>query len=275
VGVSDGLDFAADWLALREPFDHVARAPAVTAAALAHLRPRSAPLIVDLGCGRGSALRFLRPRLDGRVRWRLVDQDRGLLEVAARALDEADDVAFRAADLRRDELAPLIEGADLVSAAAVIDLVDTAWLERLVTAARAAGAALLVTGSVDGRVRWAPPHAADADMVAAYVAHQSGEKGFGRALGPKAPARLRSILAGQGFATVAGRGDWTAVGDPVLQRAYLAGVVEALGEHGVARDRLDAWAAFRLAAIEAGPSRLTVGHVDLFAAPTGAGGDDG
>lgn len=267
MGLTGGLEFSGDWLALREPFDHVARAPAVTAATLAHLAGRTAPLVVDLGCGRGSSLRFLRPRLGPGVRWRLVDRDPALLEQAARALDPADRVELVTADLRGDDLAELVAAADLVSAAALIDLVDETWLATLVAAVEVAGAALLVTGSVDGRVQWEPVHPADGDMAAAYARHQGGEKGFGRALGPAAPARLAERLAAAGRRLTTARGDWSRVGDPPLQRAYLAGVVEALTEHGVDTDTLDAWRAFRLEAIATAASRLTVGHVDLFAAP--------
>jgi trans-aconitate methyltransferase len=273
VGLSDGLDFAADWLALREPFDHVARAPAVTAAALAHLAGRDAPLIVDLGCGRGSGLRFLRPRVPAGARWRLVDRDETLLEAAATALDPADSVEFRSADLRRDDLADLVAGADLVTAAALIDLVDAPWLEALVDAVGAAGAALLVTGSVDGRVAWAPAHPDDARMVAAYARHQGGDKGFGRALGTAAPARLAELLQASGARVTRARGDWAEVGDPVLQRAYLAGVIGALEEAGVPAADLARWRDARLAPIADATSRLTVGHVDLFATPPAGAGD--
>jgi SAM-dependent methyltransferase len=265
VGLTSGLTFSGDWLALREPFDHVARAPVVTAATLAHLAQRPRPRVVDLGCGRGSGLRFLRPRVGAGVRWRLVDGDPALLEQAARALDAADEVELVTADLRDGDLAALVEGADLVTAAALIDLVDDAWVAALVGAVEAAGAALVVTGSVDGRVQWEPVHPADGDMLGAYARHQGGEKGFGQALGTAAPARLAARLDAAGRRVTTARGDWTRIGDPVLQRAYLAGVVDALAGNGVDAAALDAWRRFRLDAIETAASRLTVGHVDLFA----------
>ncbi|NBB72032.1 MAG: hypothetical protein GVY33_17175 [Alphaproteobacteria bacterium] len=267
MGLTGGLDFTGDWLALREPFDHVARAPVVTAATLAHLATRPTPRLVDLGCGRGSGLRFLRPRVGAGARWRLVDRDRALLDHAARTLDGGDEVELVTADLRGDDLGDVVAGAHLVTAAALIDLVDDAWLAELVAAVGTAGAALLVTGSVDGRVAWEPVHPADGDMVAAYARHQAGDKGFGEALGTAAPARLAERLEAARWRVTAARGDWNRVGDPALQRAYLAGVVDALAEHGVAGDELAAWHRFRRDAVDAAASRLTVGHVDLFATP--------
>ena len=269
MGLSDGLDFAADWLALREPFDHVARAPVVTAATLAHLAGRPNPRVVDLGCGRGSGLRFLRARLGGGVRWRLIDADPALLDAAARALDPADEVELVTADLRTGDLAGLVAGGDLVTAAAFIDLVDDEWLAGLVAAVETAGAALSVTGSVDGRVQWEPVHPADGTMAAAYAAHQGGAKGFGRALGPAAPARLAERLEEVGRRVTTARGDWSRIGDPALQHAYLKGVVAALEEHGVDAAALEAWSTFRREAITTATSRLSVGHVDLFAAGNG------
>jgi len=194
-----GLGFTADWLTLREPFDHAARAGVVTAAALAYLAGRTSPLVVDLGCGRGSNLRFLRPRLGTGVRWRLVDHDRELLDAAAGTLAAEDVVELCQADLRAGDLENLVDGADLVSAAALLDLVDAAWLAAFVAAVEASSAALVVTGTVDGRVAWEPAVPADASVIAAYTRHQGGEKGFGRALGTTAAARLEALLAERGW----------------------------------------------------------------------------
>ena len=55
--------FAAAWLALREPYDHAARSAALAerfAAAVGN-----APHLIDLGCGTGSNLRYLAPRIAG------------------------------------------------------------------------------------------------------------------------------------------------------------------------------------------------------------------
>ena len=58
--------FSADWLAAREPHDARARNPVVLdtlVAAVASLRSIS---IVDLGCGTGSTVRAIGPRLPAR-----------------------------------------------------------------------------------------------------------------------------------------------------------------------------------------------------------------
>lgn len=259
-----GLTFAADWLRLREPFDHAARADALTAAAVARLGGRPAPLVVDLGCGRGSNLRFLQPRLPTATRWRLIDRDPVLL-AAARAELEAAVVELVELDLRDPALGKALAGADLVTAAALIDLVDVGWLDRLVATLSGAATALLITGSVDGRVIWSPMLEGDAPVLGAYAAHQGRDKGFGAALGSRAPAALIERLEARAWRVAQASGDWHRIADPALQQAYLAGVLEALGDGAVPRRILEPWAEARRLAIATGASRLTVGHVDVFA----------
>ena len=73
--------FSAEWLALREPADRAARSVDVTRFVLDSLARETAPVLVDLGCGTGSNVRYLAPQIPG-CRWRLVDDDEQLLSVA-------------------------------------------------------------------------------------------------------------------------------------------------------------------------------------------------
>ncbi len=72
--------FAADWLALREPFDLAARSVAL-ARRLAERLPRR-PRLMDLGAGTGSMFRFLAPIIGRGQDWILVDADAALLDDA-------------------------------------------------------------------------------------------------------------------------------------------------------------------------------------------------
>ncbi|TVQ35871.1 MAG: class I SAM-dependent methyltransferase [Geminicoccaceae bacterium] len=261
------LAFAADWLSLREPADHRARSRRVTEAAVASLAGRRAPLVVDLGCGRGSNLRYLAPHLPAGTRWRLVDRDRALLTEAAAGQVSVETVV---ADLRTADLAGLVAEADLVTAAALLDLVDGAWLEALLDAGPRA---LLVTGNVDGRIEWQPGHPLDPAMTAAFLEHHGGDKGFGAALGVRAPAVLEASVRARGWAVSSEAADWRlGPSAAALQAAYLAGAVAAIGETGLPASDLRRWAEARQGWIERGESRLLVGHVDLYAqAPASAG----
>ena len=57
--------FTLDWLALREPVDHRSRSELALAGLRDWWRARRASRVVDLGCGTGSNLRYLAPRLAG------------------------------------------------------------------------------------------------------------------------------------------------------------------------------------------------------------------
>ena len=73
--------FAADWLALREPFDHAARSVAL-ARRLARSAAAGARGCVDLGGGTGSMFRFLAPIIGRGQDWILLDADAALLDEA-------------------------------------------------------------------------------------------------------------------------------------------------------------------------------------------------
>ena len=77
-GVTEG--FAADWLALREPFDHAARSVAL-ARRLADRLPQAAAAGGSRG-GTGSMFRFLAPIIGRGQDWILLDADGALLDDA-------------------------------------------------------------------------------------------------------------------------------------------------------------------------------------------------
>jgi hypothetical protein len=70
---------------------------------------------------------------------------------------------------------------------------------------------------------------------------------------------------------VQGRSDWVFGPDDVaIQDAILAGWATAARELGdVPLDRIAAWFTHRRELIADGRARLEVGHIDVFAAPTG------
>jgi SAM-dependent methyltransferase len=277
--------FAAAWLALREPYDHAARSAALAerfAAAVGN-----APHLIDLGCGTGSNLRYLAPRIAGPTRWFCVDHDRALLDAAGAALRDWADrrgwssgggsdglaidrpdgailVRLAAGELARDSL-PGSDGVAGVSAAALLDLTSAAWLDAF--AARCRGAPLLVALSFDGRLVFEPAAEEDDEICRRFIAHQRTDKGFGPALGPDAAAHLAGRLAAAGCAVSLEHADWRlGPADGALLRATVGGILDATRD--VAHDRrLERWATYRGQQLAAGELRLTVGHVDLLALP--------
>ena len=277
--------FDATWLALREPCDHAARSAALAARFAAAVG--KAPCLVDLGCGTGSNLRYLAPRIPGAQRWLCVDHDPALLDAARTALQAWGDgqgwpsraagdaltlarsggeivVRFAARDLARDGL-PDMAGISGLSASALLDLTSAAWLDRF--AARCRGTPLLIALSFDGRLLFDPAAPDDPEVCRRFAAHQRTDKGFGPALGPDAAAHLAERLAAAGCDVRLARSDWQ-VGpdDAALLRVTLAGIVAAARE--IAEEpRLEHWATLRGQQLATGQLRLTIGHVDLLALP--------
>lgn len=268
--------FSVDWLSLREPFDRAARNGDVlrtVATACAATAAGRVLRVVDLGCGAGSTLRGLGPVLGGAQRWRLVDYDPVLIAAALAAAGElgiaAEPLALNLAGRIAPALEPFADGgrADLVATSAFLDLVSASWLDRLVAAIVAAGTPFYAALSYDGRATLAPALPLDAAVIAAVNRHQLTDKGFGPALGPAAATAAIERFERQGWRVDSGRSDWVfGPGDRRIQLAMIEGWARAAAEiGGIAEDALADWLTARRAAIAAGTSTMTVGHVDLFA----------
>lgn len=298
--MSTTATFSADWLHQREPFDAAARD-----AAADHLLPPSRLArwrgsvkrpwrVIDLACGTGANLRWLAPRLGGPQQWLVVDHDADLLRrwpehlatvggaTSSPGAGLHDPLAwaepgFEAAIVRQqlDLMAGLEslpwQAADLVTASALLDLVGTAWLHRLVAASAASGTALLMSLNVDGRHIWTPEDPLDAAVGGLFGEHQQRDKGLGPALGAGAVAALKQALQGAGYEVHCAASDWWLNGreDPhamSLQRALIDGMASAAMEQSSAsRKAVQAWQRRRQAL--APQTRLRVGHLDLLALP--------
>ena len=255
----------AEWLALREPAD--ARARNLAAGALLpplfdHLGPGPAPLhAVDLGAGTGANGRWLSARLPRPQRWTLVDHDVDLL-------CDAGLPHGRAVVAGVEELESVLAAAgevDLVTCAALLDLLRPHELAAVIEALVAAGTAALFSLTVTGAVSIDPPDADDAPLAAAFDAHQRRD---GR-LGPHAAPHAVALLRAAGWAVTEAETPWRlGHGDERLIAAWLDGRLDAAveSEPGLAR-RGAAWRARRLSRLDAGLLRATVGHVDLLALP--------
>ena len=216
------MSFSSNWLALREPADRAARDGALAAAlgdwAAARTRALGRPLlVVDLGCGTGASHRALSPLLPG-ARWRLTDNDPALLAEAAGRTGAHTLCLDLAAT---PEIA--LDGADIVTASALFDLASAAWIDRL-AGALAPGAAMLAALSYDGIETWDPADPAEAEGLAAFHAHQVGDKGFGPSLGPGGAAYLAQALARGGREVRRAPSPWR------LSRPRDGALIEALAE---------------------------------------------
>ena len=264
--------FSPDWLALREPADHASVNAQMRAACIAALAGRSPLRVVDLGSGTGSNLRGLSRDLGPGQHWTLVDYDQRLLDVAQTREHEAAAhapglrVDYRRADLSGGDFAPVIAGADLVTASALFDLVSTAVIEKLAAAVSDAKCAFYTVLTYDGVASWTPHHDADAAMREAFNAHQQTDKGFGAAAGPNATQALAAAFQRHGYTVQRGVSPWVLHDQFAdLRQEVDRGWAGAVCETDTVPDAtIDAWLAHRLAT----PHAVTiVGHEDLLALP--------
>jgi SAM-dependent methyltransferase len=283
--VSESFD--GDWLALREPFDAAARSRGL-AAAFADFLPEQ-PVILELGAGAGSLLRWLAPIIGGSQAWLLVDADPVLLErglVSTAEWGEAQgfearwrngltlltpDGAWRigaqVADIA-DLGAVDIANADGVVCSALLDLVSARWLARLGAALRSP---LLACLNVDGHDAFRPPHPADAAVRSGFRRDQARDKGFGPSVGHRAEAALRRALVPLGFEVISAAADWRIPAGAVemLQSMVRGHAGAASRWMPSARGAIAAWQAARLRQAAAGRLSLRVGHRDILALPNG------
>jgi hypothetical protein len=286
--------FKADWLQRREPFDAAARDRDLARRFGAVLGDgRNKPLrIVDLAAGTGASFRALAPLMGGDQDWLLVDHDPLLIAAQAAeiarwstrngwhceaysggVLVRAGNTHWRARSLTLD-LAHFLERVDFaecdgVTTAAFLDLVSTAWLERLCGVLTRSSLPLLATLTVDGRREWHPSLPADARVHEAFRRHQSGDKGFGPAQGGLATTYLADRLAEQGYKVTIVHSDWRIGAE---DREMLVQMVEETTAVALQMEptaaALDAgWSAQRHAQIRSGLLSLQVGHLDMLAIP--------
>ena len=261
--------FSPAWLALREPADHAARNIDVATTAAAYVDKRLFATIIDLGSGTGSNFRALSPLVATRQAWTFVDNDRGLLDAARDLIDAAPQPAarpptlsWRVADLVRDIDAVLAAPAHLVTAAAFFDLVSFAWIEGFCAALARRRLPLYAALTYDGLEEWRPAHDCDTAVLAAFHAHQHGDKGFGPAAGPAAHLHLCKELTRHGYQMRVGDSPWMLRAEQrVLMSELAAGIADAAAATGtIEPPALAAWRQARLAATSA-----RIGHQDVFA----------
>jgi SAM-dependent methyltransferase len=283
--------FAVDWLQLREPFDARARsrelAERFAAALPAH------PALLDLGAGTGSLFRWLAPIIGRAQVWTLVDVQAELLQ---RAFEEIADwsagrgyafsstghsarrallvqtprgpwrVQTMLADLASTPDGLPLARADGVVCSAMLDLVSAAWIEQFCDAL---ASPLLACLSVDGRDAFLPRGPFDAVVRGGFRHDQGADKGFGRALGWRAPATLHAALRTRGFAVRSAPSPWHIAPRerPMLEALVPMQARVAARWRPRQRGEIATWQRTRLHQITAARLAIRIGHSDSLALP--------
>ncbi len=273
--------FDASWLDLREPADHRSRNEELARMLTRHLGGRAAIDVLDLGCGTGSNLRGTAPLLGTEQNWTLVDYDARLLDAAITRLAQwAGDwqrrndtlilrkagktitVRFRRADLVADFESVFATPADLVTASALFDLASGDFIAEVAAEVVRQRAAFYTVLTYNGVQRWTPKHPADAEMAAAFRAHQVTDKGFGPSAGPMAPELLAAAFDAAGYQLSEADSTWRLdEGDEALIQALIPGFVAAVREtEKVPEANILSW-------LKPARSGALVGHTDTLALP--------
>lgn len=245
--------FSANWLDLREPADHAARDAGLLEAAMACVQPGQ--VILDLGSGTGSTARAFAQR-GAQTRWRFFDGDAYLLDLAIARHPGSERVVANLADVR----ALPLDGVDLVTASALLDLMPEAWISALATRLAEAQIPLYAALNYNGEMRWTPPHHRDAEIIRAFNRHQLTDKGIGAATGPHSAAITREIFEGHGFTVTTAESPWVlGPEEATLQSQLNQGIAAAALDAGCRQ--AEGWLAGRT------PSHTRIGHTDLLACP--------
>ena len=281
------------WLRVREPADVAARSEALTRAIAESVVPGEPLCLLDLGTGTGSNIRYLAERLRGPQRWLGVDRSAILLAklperitswAAASGYEAWTDgrrcvvrgahfeceIETQEADVGTLDDDRIFAGRHVVTASALLDLVSKPWLLALAARCRAEGALALFAITYNGRFACSPSDAEDEAVRNLMNRHQKTDKGLGgRAAGPDAGAVAEQCFLQAGYRVRREPSDWIlGPADRDVQRLLIDGWADAATE--MAPDRAPAiarWRARRLAHVEAGRSRVVVGHDDLAAWP--------
>ena len=197
-----------------------------------------------------------------------MDHDPALLNAAREEIakwpNAAPEISFEAADLNHNLEQVLAPGCDVVTAAALFDLVSEAWLERFVAALARARCAFYTVLIYDGVMEWEPGHPADSAIRAAFNAHQGSDKGFGPAAGPNAGVLLTGALERAGFEVSTAPSPWILTReDLTLILSVADGIADAARQTGLVADAdIADWLRSR-----ASLTGCTLGHMDVLAFP--------
>jgi SAM-dependent methyltransferase len=263
-----------NWLALREPADAAARSRDLAEALDRKLPPGGSWVIHDLGCGTGSMGRWLAPLLSGPQHWVLHDRDADLLALAtADAPGPAADGAPVTVEARQTDLAVMgaddFDGASLITASALLDMLTADELDRLVGLCAGVGCPVLLTLSVIGEVEMEPAEPLDRRVAAAFNAHQRRATERGSLLGPDAVDFAAEAFRRLGAEALVRPSPWRlGPAQSALTAEWFAGWVGAAREQEPElAAEFEPHARRRLEQASAGELTVTVGHADLLVLP--------
>jgi len=271
--MSEIIEVSSDWLALRESEDARARSRELAFAAAGRLAP--GPLVIhDLGSGTGSMMRWLAPLLPGPQAWVLHDWNPELVDHATNGTVPLDrdgrpvSVRTRTGELERLDPDDL-EGASLVTASALLDVLTSAELRAVVRACVAVGCPVLLSLSVTGEVQLDPRDPRDDVVASSFNAHQQRLVSGRRLVGPTAAEIAEHLFLEAGWSTRTEVASWRlGDDDPRLLEQWFDGWLDAaLEQRPDLRAKYAPYRELRSSQLRHGELTAVVVHTDLLAWP--------
>ena len=261
--------FASDWLALREPLDHVSRNLEVFGEMRSYLSRYEMPRILDLAGGTGSTIRGFQRLGFNKAYWWVVDSDADLLKQATR-MTPGSNTEFDCRDVTSIQEIVSDFKPDLVTTSAFLDLVSEEWMCHLADALAVARIPFYSALTYNGQVGFSPRMNLDDVVIELVNEHQLGDKGFGPALGPGAVRKLEEVFKNTGYSITSGPSDW------IIGSGYEDLCNELLGGWADAATQLreekvldfEHWLKQRRQIAESNQHQkweVSVGHTDVFA----------
>lgn len=289
------IGFSESWLTLREPADHLARNVSLNDPLTTWFKQQSTHYVLELGAGTGSNLRYLMPQMGHDQHWLLLDNDVALFTCLPDRLKvwaNKQNASVRAENNRyivehenfsatieckvinlASELDQIpVDKVQLITASALLDLTSAEWLNQLAALIHRHRCACLFALNYNGKIQWQPEHDADSMVSALLNQHQLNDKGFGKALGPRAGHYFAQTLKKTGRQVMTGESDWLIMPEShELQLAIVDGWAPAALEqdNDANRATIQQWHIGRKQTIDQRQTALTVGHIDVLSLPFG------
>ena len=269
--MSNVIPVSVEWLTLREDADARSRSQALAARAAQGMRP---PLVIhDLGSGTGSMMHWLAPLLPAPQTWVLHDWNPELLGHASeRAAADATGTQVAVTTSVKD-VAHLhdgdLAGASLITMSALLDVLTREEIEAVVRACVTAGAPVLFTLSVTGRVSLDPVDPGDRVFESAFNDHQRRVADGRRLLGPDAAATAIGLFASAGWSVEVAETPWRldAADRPLVDEWLDGWVGAAVEERPALAEWADEYQRTRTTQLADGTLSVIVDHRDLLAWP--------
>lgn len=283
--------FNTDWLFERFAFDSKARNKTVEAACLDFLSSRSTLNIVDVGSGSGSSCLYLMQKIKQDQNWTFVELNAELAKASLERIasfaqtqnwtaDSHDNSLFihtpekkvqieviNKSFLELDKIVDL-ENVDLVTAAAVFDLLTEQMLTAFLELLNNQEVALLSTINYSG-MRFATESKADYLYADLYSQHMQREQPFGRTVGADCHNVMEDFFRKKHVQVISGESNWEIGNEDKKMHAFLLDYMSNAVPEMLTSERevalFEEWLIEKKQLSGSGQLSLEVMHHDFFA----------